>query len=883
MDGRKRSADPSSPSLGPPKKKYGTDSSEPGDPKMEILQVHNRAMLIRIEELKSEIQVLGSRVRSFETKQVHHDEELSVVHRVWTRLQEDLRLVLARIGPDAADLALPSPNSAVSAGLLGQLCQYQQTMHPESANDADSLLLRRASDTHRLLTSVVDAIERERSRADQLSGTLAASLNAGGDGHWQAVLDGNERLRHLNSQLSSGNDQLIVRHKQLSDQLAETEQQRAALQQHVDDLREQMLQLRDTLEDTVRRTTKQQVKLTDDINRLRDQRANGDFGTESGSSPGVGRHQQQQPHEHAADSANGNSRALEDSLQEKQRLLDSRAELISRLQDERKTLALEYEKLRATVNNPSPDIVQRHRLYLSTHQHMQHYENETKLSRAAFDKLQAQYDTLVKESRGDLDKAQATCARLNDQLERDAKDYEAKLAAARSEREQMARQLELQKAQGGGPQQIVAELRTTIASRDAELKRMKDLQATHKADSDQLKAQLAESRRAQDRLLDQLDAKRGESERLKRKADDADKQLEQLNRQRQQAKGRERELTSALDALQASHTDKRELRDIRVSERKLLDECAELQARFTVEKDKREKLQAQLEARDEQLRGEAAERQAQLERSVRDLQADLDAKDHEIEALMGEIENISKIFEELQDQKDRVMQQLSDREDAFQKLMTEQIKASQTQSLLKKEKDAVVERMKTFEDKYARLDDVLQKMDAKLKMTTEQARKYGDDLRLSSAMTEGYKRQSRDAQAFGNDCKLQMERLEKELDDMRRRCEDKVRSYEAELGRNDRLEEQMSVLKRKLEKQQTKLEPSSSEKPDVLLQEEVKVLRRQTTCFVCNDRPKDSVIARCFHMFCRQCLQRNLEIRHRKCPACSEPFGHNDVHTVYFS
>lgn len=41
------------------------------------------------------------------------------------------------------------------------------------------------------------------------------------------------------------------------------------------------------------------------------------------------------------------------------------------------------------------------------------------------------------------------------------------------------------------------------------------------------------------------------------------------------------------------------------------------------------------------------------------------------------------------------------------------------------------------------------------------------------------------------------------------------------------------------------------------------------------------VITKCYHLFCGPCIQRNLEIRHRKCPACGVPFGQSDVRNVY--
>jgi len=54
-------------------------------------------------------------------------------------------------------------------------------------------------------------------------------------------------------------------------------------------------------------------------------------------------------------------------------------------------------------------------------------------------------------------------------------------------------------------------------------------------------------------------------------------------------------------------------------------------------------------------------------------------------------------------------------------------------------------------------------------------------------------------------------------------------------------------------------------------------------CSVCKDRFKEVCITRCFHMFCKECTEANLKTRHRKCPACGEKFGQDDVRTLYFS
>jgi E3 ubiquitin-protein ligase BRE1 len=54
-------------------------------------------------------------------------------------------------------------------------------------------------------------------------------------------------------------------------------------------------------------------------------------------------------------------------------------------------------------------------------------------------------------------------------------------------------------------------------------------------------------------------------------------------------------------------------------------------------------------------------------------------------------------------------------------------------------------------------------------------------------------------------------------------------------------------------------------------------------CSVCKDRFKSVTIKKCFHLFCKECIDENIRNRSRKCPACGEKFGHDDVANIYFT
>lgn len=68
-----------------------------------------------------------------------------------------------------------------------------------------------------------------------------------------------------------------------------------------------------------------------------------------------------------------------------------------------------------------------------------------------------------------------------------------------------------------------------------------------------------------------------------------------------------------------------------------------------------------------------------------------------------------------------------------------------------------------------------------------------------------------------------------------------------------------------------------------VLEEELRACKAMITCAICNERQKNAVIAKCYHVFCRECIQRRVSARSRKCPGCSKPFSENDVHDIYLN
>lgn len=48
-------------------------------------------------------------------------------------------------------------------------------------------------------------------------------------------------------------------------------------------------------------------------------------------------------------------------------------------------------------------------------------------------------------------------------------------------------------------------------------------------------------------------------------------------------------------------------------------------------------------------------------------------------------------------------------------------------------------------------------------------------------------------------------------------------------------------------------------------------------------RDKETVLTKCFHVFCYECLKMRYDTRQRKCPKCNCAFGANDFHRIYIT
>ncbi|KAI9060257.1 BRE1-domain-containing protein [Trametes sanguinea] len=92
-----------------------------------------------------------------------------------------------------------------------------------------------------------------------------------------------------------------------------------------------------------------------------------------------------------------------------------------------------------------------------------------------------------------------------------------------------------------------------------------------------------------------------------------------------------------------------------------------------------------------------------------------------------------------------------------------------------------------------------------------------------------------------------------------------------------KLEESLIKAKSSVEKQAAKLKSLSSSSGSNAREAEL-----QSEIDKCMMNMRNTVITKCMHTFCKQCVEARIATRQRKCPACNLPFSQGEVQQLYF-
>ncbi|CAG06273.1 unnamed protein product, partial [Tetraodon nigroviridis] len=367
------------------------------------------------------------------------------------------------------------------------------------------------------------------------------------------------------------------------------------------------------------------------------------------------------------------------------------------------------------------------------------------------------------------------------------------------------------------------------------------------------------------------------------------KEMEQLKIVRaelKKAQESQREMKLLLDMYRSAPKEQRDKVQLMAAEKKYNSESLQsfLQVQFSFQGEELRQRLRELEERERREGKKMADEEAlrkirSVEEQIDMLNKKLSIAKQEEDALLSEMDVTGQAFEDMQEQNIRLMQQLREKDDANFKLMSERIKSNQIHKLLKEEKEELADQLLTLKTQVDAQLQVVRKLEEKERLLQGTISTAERELALRTQALDMNKRKAQESATLSEEVKVQLEQVQQRLSLVREEVVENSISREKESFNARRAQEDISKLRRKIEKAKKPAEKISN--GDDILNEEISEYKARLTCPCCNSRVKDAVLTKCFHVFCFECVKTRYDTRQRKCPKCNAAFGANDFHRIY--
>lgn len=838
-----------------------------------VLQYKNQQLVQQLDIQKHDLHDLETKIKELKEKQTSYDDVLIKVNQLWNQLVDDLILLGVRAGRgkvslqtlDRADRSQGTIPSCPAEEIF--LCRLLQSDSiPNTGNDGaikyigEALALRHSS-TRELMKFLEDTIDAHRARTATLAQALHGKLPAEDAIIQLSKID--DLLKDEADNLREVIDVLHLKHKEYANGIQTYIQSDSVDQSEIKrlsgELEESMVELEESRRKFI--NLKMQKDAACGVHTPLPGPVNGTLSPEKPSDKMVGLPE------------------LKDSIEETKILAANR---LSEIQEAQEVNLILLKQMQDIENEMKDDkYIHSSRPYVLLNDQLLHYNAEVERYKALTDTLQADKSNIGRRDKDLIQKAEIadTVRNVIDSVESKIEGLEVQLQKCVVDKNDLEIKME-EAAQDAGRMDIKSEFRVMASALSKEL-RMMEAQLNRWKET----AREALSLRGEVQALKALlSTKTNEQKSLADKCAEQMMEIQSLKTLIEKVKKEKLELQIFLDMHGQEGYDNRDIMEIKESERRAcsqaevlrnaLDEHS-LELRVKAANETEAACQQRLSAAEAEIADLRAKVDAS-ERDVLELTEAIKIKDGEAEAYISEIETIGQAYEDMQSQNQHLLKQVTERDDYNIKLVSESVKTKQAQSFLHSEKQALAKQLQQITTSVQSVKLRIARSEEEMKVCLTETLKFIEEDRHLALNLEIAKWELTDAEKELKWLKSAIASSEKENEHSQRKMDEIKTELDRERSERKKLEEELMEMNGKV----AEMSLESREATMQRLQDEIKDCKSILKCGVCFDRPKEVLILKCYHMFCNPCIQRNLEIRHRKCPGCGTAFGQNDVRSV---
>uniref|UniRef100_A0A8C7KSU2 E3 ubiquitin protein ligase n=1 Tax=Oncorhynchus kisutch TaxID=8019 RepID=A0A8C7KSU2_ONCKI len=906
MSGQKRPCDssaPSSSSGAPPDKRREREGGEDGVPgvsatavetviklggvsnseeqDVKALHVKNRKLGESLDQRQVIEDELRERIERLETRQATDDASLLILNRYWNQFDDNVRQIGRRYDQSGSEPVetlvgegrslkpdTPEPDGdsnqerAKDRGQQGETTtSFLATLASSSSEEMEAELQERVESSQKQANRVVEIYDSlkttvEQLKKDQDSG-VAVQLNT-------LLSNENDRLRQLTDDLQQKHSHMTSESRSLGRAVARADTRVSELQGLIEELQWDMEKIR-------RRETRLNTHLGEILERVNSKgyKVCGEASSVCGT-------------------ITINKRKFEEmnsELEENRELAENRLSELQRLQQDLQTVNQENNNMKVELLSRAEGVVRESSEYRCLQSQFSVLYNESVGLKSQLDETRTRLNTTRTARLRQLEHMENDEVSLQRKVRTEVFQLEDTLAQVRKEYEMLRIEFEQTLAANEQAGPINREMRHLISTLQTHNQQMKGEVVKYKlrlreaqTDLSQVGDRLTDLSQVGDRQTRQTDipTDRHTDRQTYRQTDiptDRPKPGESVRHARRRLKAQEsqREMKLLLDMYRSAPKEQRDKVQLMAAEKKAKSEAEELKQRLR-DLEERERREGKKMADEEALR-----KIRSVEEQINILNKKLSLAKQEEDALLSEMDVTGQAFEDMQEQNIRLMQQLREKDDANFKLMSERIKSNQIHKLLKEEKEELADQLLTLKTQVDAQLQVVRKLEEKERLLQGTISTAERELALRTQALDMNKRKVAKTHTLTR--LSQLDQVQQRLGTVREEVIENSISREKESFNARRAQEDISKLRRKIEKAKKPAETVLN--GDDILNEEINDYKARLTCPCCNSRVKDAVLTKCFHVFCFECVKTRYDTRQRKCPKCNAAFGANDFHRIY--
>ncbi|KAG4302527.1 hypothetical protein PCANB_001156 [Pneumocystis canis] len=243
-------------------------------------------------------------------------------------------------------------------------------------------------------------------------------------------------------------------------------------------------------------------------------------------------------------------------------------------------------------------------------------------------------------------------------------------------------------------------------------------------------------------------------------------------------------------------------------------------------------------------------------------------------SLSTELLTLEQAFNKVHHQSSLKVSEIVAKEDKFYRLNADKAKADQKYFDAMKAKDKLSIENKALKQQNSKAGDIIIKLQEAEKYTTQKMINLEKQIAVLRTSNQILTSKNHEFQLKIEEKDQSIKNIGQQISLLKQRLIEQENITYTEMKSKRVAEEEIEKLKIQIRKNKHQTTING----DV---DELKIYRGMTKCSVCETRWKNTAISLCGHVFCKECVNKRIETRQRRCPSCNRGFGSGDILQVH--